>query len=476
MGAGEGRERAVRGTGGNPQRILEFFRKILRFYLPNTHRNAKNVGTREVFTRQTREIKDVIDDFSAPEASYCPYCSSKDIVKRGKRQKKHEVRQRYYCNSCKRSFVPERVKGKRYPLKMILDGISHYNTGYSMEESCRFLNEDYGIKIDHTTLSDWLKESSVLCTYTRLRPYGIKLYGPKQVITTVHMYHRQVYDFSVHRAKLALVLQEHKHAKFENLREFLEAVQTECPHQLFKTGARMSEQKIDFSMEKVILRKKNNFANRIAALVLQSVSDNKLRHKIIQKFMLCNDSVTVAVEVPVYMDEWDLRHMQDELDFRIPLKVDRVITGHIDILQVRNGAVHILDYKPNAAKGKAEKTVNQLTLYALALSRLTGLRVYDFKCAWFDESDVALRIPEAIAEAHSQRFEQGDEIKVLEDALNGCNKAVVYLEQARDIYLRDTEGTALCEDLIKRYIFVRRKIFNLSRAWKRFKYNGLGLT
>ena len=24
---------------------------------------------------------------------------------------------------------------------------------------------------------------------------------------------------------------------------------------------------------------------------------------------------------------------------------------------------------------------------ALALSRLTGLRLFDFKCAWFDESD-----------------------------------------------------------------------------------------
>jgi hypothetical protein len=26
-----------------------------------------------------------------------------------------------------------------------------------------------------------------------------------------------------------------------------------------------------------------------------------------------------------------------------------------------------------------------LTLYALALSRLTGLRLFEFKCAWFDE-------------------------------------------------------------------------------------------
>ena len=31
--------------------------------------------------------------------------------------------------------------------------------------------------------------------------------------------------------------------------------------------------------------------------------------------------------------------------------------------------------------------MEQLTWYALALSRLTGLRLYEFKCAWFDEKD-----------------------------------------------------------------------------------------
>ena len=366
---------------------MAFFRKIKAFFLPIRRQRAKISGTREVLTQPGREEKKIVSDFSTPEISQCPYCAGKDIIKRGKRKKKLEVRQRYYCNSCKRSFVPQTVKGKQYPLKMILDGLCYYNTGYSLEESTRFLKEEYGVKIDDSTLSDWAKEFAPLCRFERLRPYALKLYSPNQMIQTVHLYHRQVYDFSVHRGKLALALQEHKHAKFENLREFLEAVQGECPHQFFKDGSRMSEQKINFSMEKVILRNKNNFANRIAGLALQAVSDNKMRHRALQKFMLCNDSVTVAVEVPVYMDDMDVFHMQEELKFKIPLKIEKVLTGHIDILQVRNGAVHILDYKPNAAKGKEADTVNQLTLYALALSRLTGLRVYDFKCAWFDEND-----------------------------------------------------------------------------------------
>ncbi len=62
----------------------------------------------------------------------------------------------------------------------------------------------------------------------------------------------------------------------------------------------------------------------------------------------------------------------------------RLITGHIDLVQIRNGQIHILDYKPRAAK---ERPIEQLTLYAMALSRLTGLRLFEFKCAWFDETD-----------------------------------------------------------------------------------------
>ncbi len=104
-------------------------------------------GSREVLTQQTREVKDAIDAFSSPEISRCPYCASKDIIKRGKRKKKLELRQRYQCNSCKRSFVPQTVKGKQYPLKMILDGLCYYNTGHSFEQSSLFLKEEYGVKI-----------------------------------------------------------------------------------------------------------------------------------------------------------------------------------------------------------------------------------------------------------------------------------------------------------------------------------------
>ena len=70
------------------------------------------------------------------------------------------------------------------------------------------------------------------------------------------------------------------------------------------------------------------------------------------------------------------------------------MTGHIDFIQVRNGAVHILDYKPDA---RTNKPVAQLTIYALALTRLVpGLRLFDIKCAWFNENEYCEFFPRTL--------------------------------------------------------------------------------
>ena len=105
-----------------------------------------------------------------------------------------------------------------------------------------------------------------------------------------------------------------------------------------------------------------------------AVGDNRLRHKSLQRAScLANDSVTVAVEIPIWLcGQTTLTHLK--LNTAFPLLPEehepRVVTGHIDFLQVRNGAVHILDYKPDA---RTNKPIAQLTLYALALTRLVGL-------------------------------------------------------------------------------------------------------
>jgi len=200
--------------------------------------------------------------------------------------------------------------------------------------------------------------------------------------------HGQIYDFKYHRAKMNCVLEDDfKHYKLKQVRDFLELVSSECPHHIFRDSKnRASMYKNFFNPDEVKIIKKENYANKIARFVMQAVANNKLRHEILQEFMLANDSVTVATEVPVLLDYEDILHFENQLNWQVPLglKEDEVVTGHIDLIQIRNGTVHIMDYKPSARK---VKPIDQLTIYALAMSRLTSLRLFHFKCAWFDEND-----------------------------------------------------------------------------------------
>ena len=120
----------------------------------------------------------------------------------------------------------------------------------------------------------------------------------------------------------------------------------------------------------------------MADLLLQSVTNNKRRHDELQRFMLTTDSVTVAVEVPIYLSTEDVDFFSRQPGFNVPVEIGSTLTGHIDFVQIRNGAIHILDYKPGA---RHERPIAQLMIYALALSRRANLKLFDFVCAWFDE-------------------------------------------------------------------------------------------
>lgn len=84
-------------------------------------------------------------------------------------------------------------------------------------------------------------------------------------------------------------------------------------------------------------------------------------------------------------------------------------------------------------------------------------------------TNCALSIPLYIAEAHGTRFADFDKaIMILERAMQGCNKIVVYLEQSMGLYPKDVD-VALVEELIKNYITVRGKMFRLMKAWKKWQ-------
>ena len=363
---------------------------------------AESVGTESQKTDENPTSADSSSEateFKNRAAERCPYCGSTAFVKRGIRKNVHQKVQLYLCKAtmCGRTFTAQDLKGKQFPLHIVIEGMSYYNLGLTLEETCSLLKKKFGVAPEPETLSAWVEEHKQLCRFERLRPYATKMYRPKDMVEVVTMAHRQLYRFRYHRAKTRLMLEEFKNRNLKRVKEYLDAVSSETPHQYFADGERMSDVRSKFDTADMIVKSKTNYANRLAAFVLQAVPDNKVRHEAVQRFFLANDSVTVATEVPVFIRREDVAHMENVLNFKVTdnglvqfkggkqeEKLPRLLTGHIDIVQIRNGQVHILDYKPKAAK---ERPIEQLTWYALALSRLTGLRLFEFTCAGVDEKD-----------------------------------------------------------------------------------------
>ena len=97
-------------------------------------------------------------------AEACPYCKSGDFVKRGKRKKKLEDVQLYICRNpeCGRVFTAQFVTGKHFPLKVIIEAMSYYNLGLTLEQTCSVIRQKFGAAPDPETLSAWLEQDKEL--------------------------------------------------------------------------------------------------------------------------------------------------------------------------------------------------------------------------------------------------------------------------------------------------------------------------
>ncbi|MDP4010770.1 MAG: hypothetical protein Q8P72_00910, partial [Candidatus Roizmanbacteria bacterium] len=268
---------------------IDFFRKFVEKYLTDSVRTREISETRAINGSENREMDKPFDSAQGKlimESFHCPYCGSLDFVKRGFRQKKREKIQLYLCSSCQKTFTPYSTKGKRYPMAVVIDAISIYNLGYSLETTCRIMNQrtstvipaQAGIQsgspigvgddkrgiLPPSTLTDWLSEFAELCRFSRMRAFALKKYSPKDMVISATLAHRQLYRFRFHRAKCELVIKDDfKHRRFGPLQEFLEMVPTECPHQYYQVGLRASEAPLTFSKTQMIVRAKQNYANKL---------------------------------------------------------------------------------------------------------------------------------------------------------------------------------------------------------------------
>ena len=76
----------------------------------------------------------------------CPYCGSHAITRKGVRKKKLEIVQVWRCGSCKRNFTPgpAALRNKTYPIRTVLQALTLYNLGYSLNETAKRLKSKSG--------------------------------------------------------------------------------------------------------------------------------------------------------------------------------------------------------------------------------------------------------------------------------------------------------------------------------------------
>src|SRR5260370_17866300 len=137
----------------------------------------------------------------------CPRCGSTAITRKGTRRKKIEIVQLWRCASCKRVFTPTpaALRNKTYPLRIVLDAITLYDLGYTLEATADKFQSRPCYRVGRSTIAAWLAEHRSLMTYTRLRAEGRRLFPPTQAIRSIKLYHRQIYKYAYHPPKLPML-------------------------------------------------------------------------------------------------------------------------------------------------------------------------------------------------------------------------------------------------------------------------------
>lgn len=175
------------------------------------------------------------------------------------------------------------------------------------------------------------------------------------------------YFYRVHQPKVDSLCKE-----LSNLKKYLSSIFNECPHAYFNEGPRSSKLKRKLNCDLIEIR-----GHEVSALARIGGKENSERYKTahsrVQVFMLENDGATIATEVPIWITKTEFS----------ALKINKPLTGHIDLLRIEDGYIWIWDYKPNA---KGERyAATQVYFYALMLSKRTGIKLDRFRCGYFDE-------------------------------------------------------------------------------------------
>ena len=212
---------------------------------------------------------------------------------------------------------------------------------------------------------------SRLANHLAFLPYQNRQFNAIRVHSFVH---KPVYRYRLHSARLDAPGSNVP----KGLVSFLGMLFEDCPNHLFhESSIRVSKLRFDVDVPIEHTRCHELIDLAVAS---EGFAPMQSRHENLEQYFLEKDQATIAAEIPVWLDEGDIKDYREVFGTRDPL------TGHIDLLRMeRDGRVAILDYKPHARDEK--KAHEQLFLYALMLSVRTGIKMSNFVCGYFDESN-----------------------------------------------------------------------------------------
>jgi len=167
-------------------------------------------------------------------------------------------------------------------------------------------------------------------------------------------------------------------ADFPLLNEYLEKTFNECPNHYFKNS--LSGSKLNFALN---LSVHNIKIHEVCELAKNALNMNieKTPHTKVQLHFLEQDNKTIASEVPVWIQPKELKE----------LKIDKILTGHIDLIRIEDNKIWVWDYKPRAHEEKYAST--QVYFYTLMLSKRTGIPIENFRCGYFDDKNAFIFMP-----------------------------------------------------------------------------------
>jgi len=107
---------------------------------------------------ETDELKNQLLEENKKIFDCCPYCKSKNYIKRGYRKTECGSKQRLFCKDCKKYFVLDPVKKHKGNGQIVTLTMDLFYKGLSLRDIQDTIRQFFGIEVHHETIRRWINK------------------------------------------------------------------------------------------------------------------------------------------------------------------------------------------------------------------------------------------------------------------------------------------------------------------------------